>query len=91
MRSTKSNSPPTRHPDESTSGATPRTDGSPIAEGPQLLVRLGGTLIKYQQSLTHSWLDGNVKVGTLLRLYAGDDFGLRALGYYCLESVAIPE
>ena len=52
---------------------------------------LSGTLVKYQQSLARTWLDGHVEVKTLFEQYKGDDFGLRALGYYCLECLEIPD
>jgi tetratricopeptide (TPR) repeat protein len=46
---------------------------------------LSDTLIKYQRGLARTWLDGHVKMSTLLDEHSDDDFGLRAIGYYCLE------
>src|SRR5262245_10700142 len=49
------------------------------------------TLRKYQQGLARIWLDNGFELKTLLDGHMGDDFGLRALGYYCLECLEIPD
>jgi len=48
-------------------------------------------LVKYQQGLARTWLDGHVEIKTLLDEHMGDDFGLRAVGYYCLERLDNPD
>jgi hypothetical protein len=45
----------------------------------------GERLLKYQKDLACAWLDGKVEMKTLLDEHMDNDFGLRALGYYCLE------
>jgi len=45
----------------------------------------GGSLVKYQKGLARSWLDSHVEIETLFNEHMGDDFGLRALGYYCFQ------
>jgi len=45
----------------------------------------GERLLKYQKDLARGWLDGKVEMRTLLDEHMDNDFGLRALGYYCLE------
>ena len=46
----------------------------------------GAHLPKYQKNLAQAWFDGNVEINTLLDEHMRDNFGLRALGYYCLRS-----
>ena len=52
---------------------------------------LSGSLIKYQQALARTWLDCHLEIKTLVDQHMGDDFGLRALGYYCLECFENPD
>ncbi len=52
---------------------------------------LKGSLIKYQQALARTWLDCHVEIKTLINQHIGDDFGLRTLGYYCLECLENPD
>ena len=51
----------------------------------------GGHLVKYQTALARVWLDSHVETKTLLDEYICDDFGVRALGYYCLESIDVTD
>lgn len=48
-------------------------------------------LAKYQQGLARTWLDGHVEIKTLLDEHTGQDFGLRAVGYYCLDRLDYPD
>jgi tetratricopeptide (TPR) repeat protein len=49
------------------------------------------SLVKYQKILAGTWLGGHVEIKTLLEKYMGDDFGLRAVGYYCLDRLDNPD